>query len=77
MMLVKVILTLTIFIQAKKGLEIVNPIIKEYRNAQSGLTNGISMVERKSKKMKSHIGLVKGFTCLWFMATFICVPLAK
>jgi hypothetical protein len=35
------------------------------------------MTERKNKKMKSHMNLVKGLTCIWFLATFVCVPLTK
>lgn len=76
-MMIKVFLTLTIFLQVKGGLDIVKPIMKEYRDAQAGLTNGVAMTARKSKKMKSHMSLVKGLTCIWFLATFICVPLAK
>lgn len=77
MMMIKILLTITIFIQARGGLNIVNPIMKQYRDAQNGITNGVAMTERKNKKMKSHMKLVKGLTCIWFLATIICVPLSK
>jgi len=43
MMLIKAILCILIFIQVKGGLDIVNPLMKEYRQAQTGATQGIAM----------------------------------
>lgn len=75
LLIMKVILIASVFIQVKGGLAIVKPVIKEYKQAQNGETQGIRMTERKSKKMAKHIKTVKKLTCFWFLATFICVPL--
>lgn len=40
--------------QGRNTLKIVNPILKEYKDAMSGVTQGISMTERKSKAMGTH-----------------------
>lgn len=77
MMLMKVFMIILIFIQVRGGLKIVNPLIKEYRQAQNGATQGIAMTERKSKKMSKHINVVKGITCFMFAATIVVVPLTK
>lgn len=77
MMFMKVLFVIFMTIQAKGGLDIVNPLTKEYREAQRGASNGIQMTERKSKKMHRHMNVVKGITCFMFLTTFICVPLFK
>jgi len=74
---IKLLIAVATFIQVKGGLDIVRPLIKEYKQAQTGATQGIAMTERKSKKMKKHTNVVKGITCFLILATFIIVPLAK
>jgi len=40
--------------QGRSSLKIVNPILKEYKDAMTGVTQGITMTERKSKAMSAH-----------------------
>ena len=47
----KIILNFLFLRQGKLGLKITKPIMKEYKRAESGSTNGILMKERKTKKM--------------------------
>jgi len=47
----KIILGFLFLKQGKLGLKITRPILREYKRAESGSTNGILMNERKTKKM--------------------------
>lgn len=51
MHIMKIVLGLLFLKQGKLGLKITKPIIKEYRRAESGSSNGILMTERKTKNM--------------------------
>ena len=48
--------------QARATLAVFNPILKEYKDAESGRTQGIRMAERKSAKMMDLTNLVKRLT---------------
>jgi len=55
-------------------LKIFKPIVKEYAAAERGLTNGIIMHERKSKKMNMHRSLVARITCLNIVISIVALP---
>jgi len=47
-------------------LNVFNPVLKEYKDAESGRTHGIRMSERKSAKMMNLTKYVKKLTyCMW------------
>ena len=48
--------------QAREAFSIFRAIVKEYRDAEHGLTNGIQMVHRKSKVISAHKSFVKKIT---------------
>jgi len=45
--------------QGRSSLKIAKPILKEYKDAMTGVTQGISMSERKSKAMSAHKSEIK------------------
>jgi len=59
--LMKIAISAFCIFQGKKTLEVYKPIIKEYRDAETGVTNGVMMVERKSKKMDSLVRKVRKY----------------
>lgn len=65
-----------IFKQGKLTKAIFGPILHEYRQAETGQTNGIQMTVRKAPKMKWLKKMVKKITC-WMIAlnifTLMCV----
>lgn len=57
--------------QARATLNVFNPVLKEYKDAESGMTQGIRMSERKSAKMLSLTNLVKKLTFgMWVFIFF-------
>lgn len=76
-MLAKLVLSLALLYQAKKGLDIVRPILKQYRDAETGVTQGIAMTERKSKQIKKFMCLIKKMTCLFIVSIFTFMPLGR
>jgi len=77
MALAKVICSIAFIFQAKGGINIFKPILKEYRDAESGATQGVVMAERKSKKMKAHKSYVKKLTFFLFVAVLCSFPFMK
>ena len=49
--ILKIVLNMIFLKQGKLGLKITKPIMREYKRAESGSSNGILMNERKTKKM--------------------------
>lgn len=77
MALGKIALSIAFLFQAKGALGIFKPILKEYRDAESGTTRGIVMAERKTRKMKAHKSYVKKLTCCMLVAVVLCFPFMK
>ena len=63
--------------QAKQAFKIFKGIVKEYRNAELGLTNGIQMVNRKSKEIKSHKSFVKKITLAQILIYMVACIMLK
>jgi len=53
------------------------PLLKEYRDAECGVTNGIPMVERKSEALKEHKKDVKRITLGQIAILFLTVIVIK
>jgi hypothetical protein len=63
--------------QGKGTLKILKPLLKEYKDAEHGLTNGIPMVERKSEALKEHKKDVKRITLGMIAILFLTVIVIK
>jgi hypothetical protein len=57
--------------QGKLGLKITKPIIREYKRAESGSSNGILMNERKTKKMQKLLMRSRRNTIIALAAIFV------
>jgi len=65
------------FRQGRGTLDIVKPILKEYKDAEAGITQGIQMSERKSKLAHSHIGEIKKLIIATIFVLIITTAYAK
>lgn len=69
----KMVSCVLILLQARGALNIFSPILKNYRDVESGAAQGIPMNDRKVPKMKAHLKLVKRLTCAHIIVCFICI----
>jgi len=60
----KVIAAVILLKQAKLAIKLFNPILKEYRQAERGITRGIRMTTRKSKSMHMFRRRVCKISCI-------------
>lgn len=60
--LFKIVGGILLYMQGKGSLNIYKPLLKEYSEAEAGITQGIVMNERKSKKKVQHLVQVKKIT---------------
>lgn len=74
MCIAKILGALLFIYQFKPTLKIFKPILKQYRDAEQGITQGIAMTERVHKKMKAHKCSVKKITVLLIVIILICYP---
>lgn len=63
--------------QGKGTLAIVNPVLKDYKNAVAGVTQGIQMTERKSKNIEAHVSELKKLIIATIFVTLITMGYAK
>ena len=63
--------------QGKGTVDIVNPVLKEYKDAAAGITQGIQMTERKSKKVEAHISEIKKLVIATIFVMAITMGYAK
>ena len=63
--------------QGKMTKSIFAPILKEYRDAETGQTNGIQMTYRKAPKMKWLKKMVKKITCWIIVLNIFSLCVAK
>lgn len=52
-------------------MKIFGTILKEYKDAENGVTQGIRMTERKTKLMREHKTLVKKFVYATLFGTLL------
>lgn len=77
MCLMKAVSSIFLFKQARWTLNAVKPILKEYKDAESGATQGIKMTERRSQKFDTLQRKTKKLTCGVIVFVFFCVIYAK
>lgn len=63
--------------QGKGTVDIVKPVLKEYKDAAAGITQGIQMTERKSKKVEAHISEIKKLVIATIFVMAITMGYAK
>lgn len=66
-----------IYKQGKMTKMIFAPILKEYRDAETGQTNGIQMTYRKAPKMQWLKKVVKKITCLMIVLNIFSLCVAN
>jgi len=62
--------------QGGHAIKLFKPIVKEYRDAQNGMTNGITMYERKSKLMQIHRIWIFKWSCMNIISGLLAIPFA-
>jgi hypothetical protein len=60
-----------------KGVEIFKPIVKEYHDAENGVTQGIEMTRRKSKDMVEYKVYIRKITLAVLFITFMSIVYAN
>lgn len=63
--------------QGKATKKVFKPILKEYKDAEAGRTQGIMMTERRSKKMQSLKKKIYKITAITFLLGFISIIYTK
>jgi hypothetical protein len=75
--ILSVIVGVLTFKQGKITKRIFAPILKEYRLAESGQTNGIPMTKRRAPKMHWLKRIVKKITCGFIGVTILTLMVCK
>lgn len=70
----KIIMSVLTYKQGKLAIAIFKPLLNEYFAAERGETQGVSMHERKSKKMQKHVYQVKKYTFCTVALMFCALP---
>jgi hypothetical protein len=71
---IKFIAYVLFYKQGRTGISIFKTIVQEYYQAERGVTQGILMNERKSKKIAMHKSQVRKYTCCHYILAFMCIP---
>jgi len=77
MTLFKMVSAIFILIQGRGAYKIFSPILKGYRDVESGAAQGIPMNARQVPKMKQHVQLVKKLTCCHVLIFFISIIICR
>lgn len=73
----KIVVGALTLIQGKAIHKVFRPIMKEYKDAETGRTQGIMMTERKSKKMLQLKNKIRKLTCFTFLVGFLAICFYK
>ena len=77
MVIINIIISMIMINQGKWTSKVVNPILKEYKMAETGVTNGIRMTERKSEQTLQLKHRVCKQTCCISFLSLVAIIIAS